>query len=360
MRRQRTDNFWDLDLRKQTEDYVPFYMAATIIAKNPEMYGFHINYDDPVEYDEVKLDRCLDLKSVSEAIGVPVSHVRDLNPELLRDVTPPRKKNYTLRLPPGTKEKFLAEMPKLESPQETSWVRHKIRRGETVSSIASKYGVSQYAIFEANNLSRRSRIYAGKSLIVPVPLDGNYSAPAPKTRYATGDNTYAVQKGDNLWDISRSFGTTPEALRKLNYLGNSSRIYVGQVLKLPGSARNTEVASRPNYDKQPAGHTQKYVVKKGDTVWDIARKFGTTTATLRRLNGLGRSSRIFVGQKLLVTGSASGSSDDDYLVYIVRRGDTLSEIARAFRTSVNAIMRTNGISDATKLRVGARLKISKN
>jgi LysM repeat protein len=130
------------------------------------------------------------------------------------------------------------------------------------------------------------------------------------------------------------------------------------VLKLPGSARKTETASRPNYDRQPAGATSTYVVKKGDTVWDIARKFGTTTATLRRLNGLGRSSRIYVGQKLLVTGSRS--SGDDYLVYIVRRGDTLSEIARAFRTSVGAIMRLNGISDATKLRIGARLKISKN
>jgi len=275
-------------------------------------------------------------------------------------VTPPRVKNYTLRIPLGTKDKFLAQMPKLQSPQETSWVRHKIRRGETVSSIASKYGVSQYAIFEANNLSRYSRIYAGKSLIVPVPLDGNYTTRAPKSRYASGGNTYVVQKGDNLWDISRSFGTTPESLRKLNYLGNSSRIYVGQVLKLPGSARNTEAADRPDYDRQPAGDTRSYVVKKGDTVWDIARKYGTTTATLRRLNGLNRSSRIFVGQKLLVTGSRSGSSGDDYLVYIVRRGDTLSEIARAFRTSVGAIMRLNGISDATKLPVGARLKISKN
>lgn len=362
MRRQQTDNFWDLDLRKQTEDYVPFYMAATIIAKNPEMYGFHINYDDPVKFDKVKLDRCLDLKTVAKAVDVPVEKIRDLNPELLRDVTPPKVKNYTLRIPSGTKDKFLAALPQLKSPKETSWVRHQIRRGETVSSIASKYGVSQYAIFEANNLSRYSRIYAGKSLIVPVPLGTSYSPREPKARYASGDNTYVVQKGDNLWDISQSFNTNPESLRKLNYLGNSSRIYVGQVLKLPGSARKTEVVARKDYDREPAGDTKSYVVKKGDTVWDIAKKFGTTTATLRRLNGLNRSSRIYVGQKLLVTGSGSdsGSSDDDYLVYIVRRGDTLSEIARAFRTSVHAIMRLNGISDATKLRVGARLKISKN
>lgn len=360
IRRQKTTNFWDMNLRKQTEDYVPFYMAATIIAKDPELYGFHIHYDDPVTYDEVVIDKCLDLKSVAKATGTTMDQVQDLNPELLRGVTPPKNGKYNLRIPKGTKDKFLANLPELESPNETSWVRHQIRRGETVSSIASKYGVSQYAILEANNLSRRSKIYAGKSLIVPVPLDGRAvtSRSRPKTRYATGENTYIVQKGDNLWEISRSFNTTPEKLRSLNYLGNSSRIYVGQVLKLPGSDNPKQETARKDYDREPASSTQAYSVKKGDTLWDIAKRFGTTTATLRRLNGLNRSSRIYVGQKLLVTGGSPSS--DDYLIYIVRRGDTLSEIAKAFRTSVSSLKRLNNIVDVTKLRVGTRLKIERN
>ncbi len=362
IKKQKTRNFWDMDLRKQTEDYVPFYMAATIIAKNPELYGFHIHYDDPVVYDEVVIDKCLDLKTVAKATGSTLSEVQELNPELLRGVTPPKKQKYNLRIPKGTQDKFVKNLPDLKSPQETSWVRHKINRGETVSSIASKYGVSQYAIFEANNLSRRSKIYAGKSIIVPVPLDGGSSSPSKKSkqRYVTGDNTYAVQKGDNLWEISRSFKTTPEKLRNLNYLGNSSRIYVGQVLKLPGSNNPQKETARKDYDREPAGKTQKYLVKKGDTLWDIARLYGTTTATLRRLNGLKRSSRIYVGQKLLVTGSSGASGSGDHLIYIVRRGDTLSEIARAFRTSVRSLMRLNSISDVTKLRVGTRLKIEKD
>jgi LysM repeat protein len=218
--------------------------------------------------------------------------------------------------------------------------------------------VSQYAIFEANNLNRYSKIYAGKYLIVPVPLGSGQPARTPKERYATGENTYIVQKGDNLWDISRSFNTSPEELRKTNYMGNSSRIYVGQVLKLPGSASAKKQTPRKDYDREPAGTAHTYVVKRGDTVWDIARTYGTTTATIRRMNGLNRSSRIYVGQKLQVPGSAP--LPDDYLVYIVRRGDTLSEIARAFRTSVRSIMRLNNISDAKALRVGARLKILKN
>jgi membrane-bound lytic murein transglycosylase D len=359
IKKQKTTNFWDMKLRKQTMDYVPFYMAATIIAKNPELYGFHIHYDDPVTFDQVALDQCLDLKTVAKATGSTVATLKELNPELLRGVTPPRTKNYKLRLPTGTKDKFLAALPDMKSPQETSWVRHKIRRGETISTIASKYGVSQYAIFEANNLSRRSKIYAGKSLIVPVPLDGDYSQPRKsKKRIVSGDNTYRVQKGDNLWEIGRSFKTTPETLRRLNYLGNSSRIYVGQVLKLPGSAKPKKVPPRKDFDHEPAKKTQKYTVKKGDTLWEIARRYGSTTATLRRLNGLKRSSRIYVGQQLLVTGN--GSRGDDYHIYVVRRGDTLSEIARAFGTTVRSLKSLNNIRDVTKLRVGARLKIESN
>ncbi|MCK5126474.1 MAG: LysM peptidoglycan-binding domain-containing protein [candidate division Zixibacteria bacterium] len=359
---QKTRNFWDMRLRKQTEDYVPFYMAATIIAKNPELYGFHINYDDPVTYDEVVIKKCLDLKTVAKAVGHSKDVLEELNPELLRGVTPPGKKSYNLRIPEGTKEKFLKNLPSLKSPRETSWVRHKIRRGETVSSIANKYGVSQYAIFESNNMNRRSRIYAGKSLIVPVPLDGNYSSPKKSKRrpVSSDGNTYIVRRGDNLWDISRSFKTTPAKLRRLNYLGNSSRIYVGQVLKIPGSSRKSSgktVASKPDINKQPAGESFKYKVKRGDTVWDIAREYGTTTAALRRLNGLSRSARIYIGQTLLVQGSSSNS--DDFYLYTVRRGDTLSEIARAFGTTINSLKRLNNIRNASRLSVGMKLKIAR-
>lgn len=358
IKRQKTNDFWEMDLRKQTEDYVPFYMAATIIAKNPELYGFYIDYDDPVEFDVVTINKCLSLKAVAKATGVHEDRLHELNPELLRGVTPPHAKKYQLRIPRGTQQQFAEVLPQLKSPKETSWVKHRIRRGETVSSIASKYGVSQYAIFEANNLSRRSRIYAGKYLIVPVPLDGSYGSGA-STRYreATSDNAYVVQKGDNLWDISRSFGTSPETLRRLNYLGNSSRIYVGQVLKLPGGTTPKTDTPRKNYDRQAAGETHEYAVKKGDTVWDIARAYGTTTAAIRRLNGLSRSARIYVGQKLLVPGG--DSTGLEYFTYVVRRGDTLDGIARAFGTSIRSLVRLNNIKNANKLSIGTKLKVAR-
>jgi len=360
IKRQKTANFWDMDLRKQTEDYVPIYMAATIIAKNPELYGFHIEYDDPLLYDEVTVDRCLDLKAVARAAETSLETIEDLNPELLRGVTPPGVKNYTLRIPAGRTPQFLASLPDLKSAGDGNWAKHRIRNGETVSSIASHYGVSQYALREANGLTQHARIYAGKYLLIPVPSGGNSQVRQNVSkRIATEDNTYIVQRNDNLWDISRAFGTTPEKLRKLNYMGNSSRIYVGQALKLPGSSSTVPKVARQDSSNQPAADTRGYIVKKGDTLWDIAKKYGTTTATLRRINGLDRASRIYVGQKLMVTNQGSEESGNDYYIYIVRRGDTLSRIAQAFGTSVQSLIRLNNIDDAGKLDVGMRLKIAK-
>lgn len=358
---QRTNDFWELDLRKQTEEYVPFYMAATIIAKNPELYGFHIEYDDPISFEVVPVSKSVNLKTVAKLTGTSVEVIRDLNPELLRDVTPPKVRDYGLRIPAGTKNQFWAGFNDVKPSYESNWVQHLIKKGETVSSIASRYGVSQYAIMEANNLGNRTKIFPGKNLIIPVPVDGGALAePEPeRERHSTsGGNTYVVQSGDNLSEIARSFNTSAETLRKMNYLGNSSRIYVGQALKLPVDKKSMAAKSQNIPAPKASKNTQTYVVKEGDTVWDIARRFGVSTATLRSLNGLSNSARIKVGQTLKVIGSPMAALQNQ-LTYIVKRGDTLHDIARAFGTTVQALMQTNNISDASNLAIGTQLKIEK-
>lgn len=359
---QRTNNFWELDLRKQTEEYVPFFMAATIIAKNPEQYGFHVDYEDPLDFETVTVNRSVNLKTVAKHAGTSVDVIKDLNPELLRDVTPPNARDYELRIPSGVKVQVLASLYQNQTQPiyESGWVQHTIKKGETVSSIASKYGVSQYALLDANSLTSHSKIIAGRSIIIPIPSDGNTpEVESERVRQSSGGNTYLVRAGDNLSAIAKSFKTTPEALRSANFLGNSSRIYVGQVLKLPGA--KSERATMAKKQEQPPAARAKaetYVVKEGDTVWDIARRFGVSTTTVRKLNGLSRSARIQVGQQLLITGT-SLSSLQDQLTYIVKRGDTLADIARAFGTTVQALMQHNNISDAGSLAIGTRLKIEK-
>ncbi|MDH4157242.1 MAG: LysM peptidoglycan-binding domain-containing protein [candidate division Zixibacteria bacterium] len=291
IKKQKTIDFWKMHLRRQTMDYVPLIMAAAIIGKNPEKYGFtDIDTEPEVYWDEVQIDRCLELSVVAEAIGCTTTELKELNPELLRKYTPPNVKEYQLKIPRGSKAKFQQVYANLPSPVETSWVRHTIRKGETVSSIAARYGVSQYAIFEANNLRQRSKIYAGKELIVPVPLDRDYSSSSSSRKnrdYTANNNIYSVRAGDTMWDIARAFGTTVDALRRVNYIERGSRIYVGQSLKIPSGAQNLQEKStsgpmtyasndtdRPSRESSSGsssvGSVKSYKVRAGDTLWDIA------------------------------------------------------------------------------------------
>lgn len=373
IKRQKTIDFWKMRLKRQTMDYVPLIMAAAVIAKNPEKYGFHdIEFENEIIWDVVQIDKCLELSVVAKAIGCSTKELQELNPELLRKYTPPNVKKYELKIPVGLKDKFFAAYDGLPSPKETSWVKHKIRRGETISLIASKYGVSQYAILEANNLSRRSTIYAGKNIIVPVPLDrgSDYWRSGKNRDYTANNSIYVVRSGDTMWDIARAFGTTVNGLRRINYIERGSRIYVGQKLKIPSNASKLKNKNNSGNSKQYASSSNKsssksvnktrtnttkstYKVRSGDTLWDIARKFGTTTSKLRSMNSLGRSSRIYPGQVLTVTGSGGS----DYVVHRVRRGESLSRIANRYRTSISRILATNNIDDPDMLQVGDRLKI---
>ena len=363
---QGTRDFWKMKLKRQTMDYVPLIMAATIIAKDPEKYGFYgIEHEPEIVWDEIEIDKCLELSVVAKEIGCSVQELKDINPELLRKYTPPNTKKYLLKIPVGSKQKFLAAYDGMPSPKETSWVKHEIRRGETVSTIASRYGVSQYAILEANNLSRRSTIYAGKSIIVPVPLDREYSASTrTKEDYSSKNSIYTVRSGDTMWDIARAFGTSVSALRRNNYIERGSRIYVGQKIKIPSTATKLkDNQSTPpartyasNESNNTGGSTEttqsSYRVRSGDTLWDIARRFGTTTGKIRSLNNLGRSSRIYPGQDLKVSGGSP-----KYVVHQVRRGDTMSQIASRYRTSISKIMASNGKTNPDELVVGEVLKI---
>ncbi|MBI5267878.1 MAG: LysM peptidoglycan-binding domain-containing protein [candidate division Zixibacteria bacterium] len=382
--RQGTRDFWKLQLKRQTMDYVPLIYAAAIIAKDPAKYGFgDVIYEPAVQWDTLTVTKSLDLRAVAEVVGCSLEDIKSLNPELLRNSTPPRVKNYLLKVPKGKSEVLMASLESMSSPKESNLVHHSIRRGETVGTIASKYGVSQYAILEANNMSRGTQIIAGKELIVPVPLDRYLDAPPVDRRQYATNNVYEIRSGDNLWDIARSFGTTVDAIRRINYLERGSRIYVGQKLRIPtesssrrrgrpdqpsigapkppiasidrpsgrvkGSPSASSDATRVTGQKSP----EKYTVRAGDTIWDIARIYNTTSVSIRQLNKLGRSGRIYPGQELLIQrGDTTG-----FVVHLVQDGETMGNIAQRYRTTVARILVSNGLSDPNSIKVGDNLKI---
>lgn len=349
-----TKDFWKLGskLKRETRDYVPLYLAATIIAKNPEKYGFGVEKEEPLEWSTVSIDKCVDLRDVARELGTTFKYLKVLNPELLRKFTPPNSKKYDLRIPHGHGDKFWAAYEGLQSPESSVWARHKIRRGETLSSIAAAYGTSVHALMDANNLRSRHRIVAGRTILVPVPGGGSGTR-ASNRDYTSDGGKYTVKRGDTLWDIANGFGTTVSTLRSMNGLSSRSKIYPGQKLSVVGAGKRSSATT--------VSGTGTYKVRRGDTVGKIASRYGTTVAVIKQLNNLRNASRISVGQVLKVpVSSASKSSSvvSSTVVYVVRAGDTLWEIARSFSCSVHDIMRLNGLK-SHRIRVGDKLKISK-
>ncbi len=358
IKKKKSRDFWKLKLPRETRNYVPLIMAATIIAKQPEKYGFYPKYKPELEFDKVKVSKCISFNNISTKTGISVADLELLNPELRRGVTPPDIKNYSLRVPKGYEPKFMAAYDKIPSEKNTNWVKHRIRRGETVSTIARRYGVSQASIIQANSLGRKKRIYAGKTLMVPT-AGGRYKKSSSKTYKAkkkikrSSNGKYRVKYGDTLWDIAVAHGVSVSELKRANRL-SSNKIYTGRMLVIPDKKSNVSPASVKYY---------KYIVKRGDTLWKIANRNGTTISAIKNANDIS-SNVIYPGMSLMVPGktsSVTGNSSmklrNDYKIYTIRRGDSLWEIAKIHNVSIKDLARWNSIKSTSRLYPGDKLKI---
>jgi len=354
--RNRGKDYWDWKIRNsQMRNFVPKYMAAVIICKQPQRYGFDVQFSEPLEWDVVTIDRSIYLKDIAKSTGISIKKIRELNPAILRDYTPPNMESFKLRLPKGKSAMFFASYGDMKSPKETSWVNHRISRGETVSTIASKYGVSQSAIIQANSLKRPYRIIAGRTLMVPVPLGRSSDYASDRRTYELTGKYYIVRPGDNLSNISRAFGTSPEAIASHNGLRNKHQINVGQKLLIPGhsTAANT------------GGDYFVHSIRKGETLSLLAERYSTTVGQICRLNNISSRTILLIGQKIKIPGQmpsgvyASGSAgpSTDYAYHSVARGQNLTVIASRYGTSVEELCRLNGISKWSTLMIGQKLKV---
>ena len=303
IKRQRTSDFWQLDLRKQTEDYVPRFMAAILVAKEPEKYGFSANYYPALKFETVEIKHCLDLKEVAKKLEEDVQILRELNPELLRDVTPPGLSRYQLRIPPGKKELFWASYSDLSSKGATIFAQHKIRRGETLGRIAGKYGTTTAALAELNGISARKTLRAGQYLTVPIRTKGsaNYSQASsiPQIKANIGNGSYfayTVKREDSLHKLALRYGTSISAIRRLNGFSSRRILYAGEKLKIPGSSGYAY--------KNPIDRLTEnlviHIVRDGDTLWKIAQNYGATLTDLLSWNKLADADEIRPGQKLKI------------------------------------------------------------
>ncbi|HEV8662344.1 MAG TPA: transglycosylase SLT domain-containing protein, partial [Candidatus Methylomirabilis sp.] len=168
MWRQRTADFWRLHLPRETKLYVPAFMAMTILAKDPERYGFDPPAEEVPATEPLALPEPLDLRIVAQASGVPLAELQALNPELHHLVTPPHTPDYRLRVPAGAGDLFAERIDAIKKTRRVTWQRHMIGQGETLSQIARRYDTSIRVLMDLNRLESRHRLRAGRSLVVPL------------------------------------------------------------------------------------------------------------------------------------------------------------------------------------------------
>ncbi len=342
--RDGTRDFWQLNLPQETRNYIPLFMAATIISKNPSVFGFDtIEFDPPFTYDEMTLPAewpYVDLRAAARTIDIQEATLRDLNPELRQSITPPGiKKPYVLRLPVGTRATFAERYERLSDAQKAAVYHYEVQQRDNLSSIAQAFGVSTRTIIAANSLQNPNRIYPGQRLYIPA------NPSAVNQRKNDAQKTYTVRPGDSLSRIARQHDVSVSDLMRWNSLNNG--------LIRPGQKLTIQLAApvKPAAIALDVNGRKTHTVQQGETLWGIARQFDISIKSLQTWNGI-EDAFIKPGQVLVVDEKQQKDRE-----YTVATGDTLYSIARKFGLPVEELARQNSIALTTTLLVGTTLKI---
>ncbi|MGA8531729.1 MAG: LysM peptidoglycan-binding domain-containing protein [Acidobacteriaceae bacterium] len=218
-------DFWELyrrnNLPQETKNYVPVFLAVTLMAKNPQQYGLtNITPDPPLVTDTVTTNYSVDLRLVSDIVGAPVQEIAGLNPSLLRMSTPPDEP-FELRLPAGTAPVYEKEIAEIPVDKRRYWRYQTVKDGETLASLARTWHVKESELAFVNQLEPGADLSAGDSLVIPL---------SPVSERASLRSTlYRPRRGDTLVTIADRFDVTVQELRRWNHL-RSSVIVPGRAL----------------------------------------------------------------------------------------------------------------------------------
>jgi membrane-bound lytic murein transglycosylase D len=338
IRKNNTRDYWEMTkLPRETRNYVPYFIASALIARNPNQYRLQLTTDSAWTVDTVTVTECLDLQVIADCVSSSVDSIRDLNPALLRWCTPPTAARYLLKIPSGTRDRFLANYAKIPQEKKRSWVRYQVKYGENLTLIANKFGTDMKAIMQANQLKSTSNLVTGQYLLIPV-------APAGYTPRKTDEDR--LRAGGTARKSSSGSGGTDS--------GSSSA----------ASVKKDEKAGKKKI---------LYKVEAGNTLGEIAEWYNIIAQQIRDWNGLYYGDPIYPGQTLTLwvdsyvpdegyrlatqkKAKQTAREEPGMKVYEVQEGDTLASIAKLFGVEVSSIKRWNKLS-SNIVRAGDRLKI---
>ncbi|MGW8286920.1 MAG: LysM peptidoglycan-binding domain-containing protein [Desulfobulbales bacterium] len=403
IQKYNTTDFWELAhgryLKLETKRYVPKLIAAILIAKEPEKYGFDIEYEEPLAFETVEVPRWTALKAVALACDMEPAELKKYNHELRKEFTPPENTSYPFKVPVGKKIFVEKNLPRVQAVVTTGFKNHTVRYGETLERICRKYGLTRTLVLKSNNL-RSSGIQPGQRLRIPYQTTKYEMLPEGRIakgylKAEAGEGNFVLHKilpGETVYELSRRYNIPVHLIAAWNDLNDISKIRAGQKLVFYVQNRENRVAGLSEsqisvkqltpFDKKRTNETENkpgkvqaelaafrsdlhnegssgyYVVREGDSLWEIARQFNMESKELKKLNSL-VTNVIHPGDRLQIAIQQSESEVSQSInsesvelqqvaaefYYNVRRGDSLWTIAREYNVSTGEIKRWNNLNN---------------
>jgi membrane-bound lytic murein transglycosylase D len=301
------DNFWDLYTRlpSETARYVPRFLASLHIIKNPAKYGFtDLQVAPPLVYEKVPINKQVRLQDIAQAVSLPVEAIHELNPALRNGVTPDYA--YTLKVNHGRAPQLLAKLDDLPrwQPPKITCVRHRVRSGESLASIARKYRVSQDQILEASGLQSAKSVRRGQVLQIPREgrvVTASSETPAKSTRAESSRKATSRKGAKGTQTASRSTPTGAKTAQRTTASPNSAPETATSPGRTEARSRATVAVATSGSPREAGvrGRTIAYRIKDGDTLFSIAKRFNTSVDQIKGLNAL-KSNLVKVGQLIQI------------------------------------------------------------
>ena len=374
MQKAGSDDFWSVRryLPKETRNYVPQYIAVCMIAMDPVAYGFnYIDYQKPYTFDVYNVTGAVDLGYLATISGTNLETLQDMNPELTQLSTPPDYSGgYPLKIPKGSLEQFTAQMQNIPESARRTFLVHEVRKGETLSKIAKKYGVTTYDLADANNISTKSKLYIGVPLRIPVLVNPN------ENDYSSNTDIVVAQDNGNRTDeeyvspyLSMNGQSNNEDMVEINEPEN-------QITETENQSGELVIVENVAEEKESVGTIESivpegyvsvsYRVKKDDSLLGIADMFSARVSDVRNWNNIPYTSSIRVGQQLTIyvpedkqayyasldksteieekaPKNFKKTTNPSYVYHTINRGENLGLIATQYGVSITALKEWNGL-----------------
>lgn len=310
-RRHKPTGFFSLDLPPETRYYVPKLLALKKLVSDPAKYHIQLaRINDAPYFERIKLDSQIDLALAADLADMDLDDLYELNPAYNRWATSPNGDNYLL-IPLDNADDFKENLAKYPANKRIKWLRHKIRNGETISTIATRYHISILTIKRVNHM-RSNFLRAGHSLTIPVAskklseysLSANQRKRSAQNRRHKGTKiTHVIQPGDTWWDLAQRHRVGVRQLAKWNGMAPRDRLIPGQTIVIwSRRAKALSQATQLSIKAPPRRQITRrigYRVRRGDSLARISRKFNVTVAQLLRWNKkLSKSHYLQPGQQL--------------------------------------------------------------